>query len=411
MSKGISQFSKFILKKIIRGVAVCDSPDLAPGNIYKFLKVEINDDIIREIEAEGENYNLSPSQCLAEIGQADKKVNINPSLTRILSTVRMKDFITGERLDLVFQNELVGKVTLSVLVTEQKSFLVLYSDIADVQYRDIIQPLHKCLNCGNRAYFNLYRGKKVMTVNGYQLSPGVLEYIERHRPGLVFSILDTDRTFACTNRTGNEGKTNLRLADGEYPASFPYSIATPAWTVGKLEVMRTEEAADSAPFLIKIIDKHNAQLFVNPAFRFNKAKRIRVYESNQFNSLCEIDGVIAADSLLTTKNPGTLIYNQGDSTWVIVKKPELICRPMPQEALFNLIAETIRPKINRDITVGDMDRKISQLGVSTPDLLEIILELENKGKVKFPSESHEQVTSIRDLYELMLNSKKKKNGK
>lgn len=207
MMKRISQFTKFILKKIVRGVAIGDSSDHMSGSIYKFIKVELNDNIIREIMEEGTRYNLSYDQCIAEIRMADEMVNSNPSTDRITTAVRITDFELGERLDLVYHNNIVGRVVLSVIVDEHGHFIVLKSDISDVEYRDVLIPLHRRFNCGYPSFFDVYRGECLLTGDDYQFSPGRLEYIERYRQGLVFDILDADETFAYSASVDKPDKT------------------------------------------------------------------------------------------------------------------------------------------------------------------------------------------------------------
>lgn len=414
MSTRFTQFSKFILKKIVRGVAISDSPDLSSVNIYKFLKVELNDELLREIFEEGSKYNLSTDECLAQIRLADDKINTNPSITRSTTTVRISDFKLGDRLDLVYHNEHVGRIKVSVLAAEHNNFVVISSDIGDIEYRDILLPLHRRLNSGYPSYFDVYRDGELLTGDELKFSPGRLEYIESHRPGLVYDILDADKTFAYVQEQPKAGgkKQERKEAENEYYVTFPASTSyPPTWGVKELSLIDGVKAAASAPFIIRLNDSTHAALYANSKFRFNKGTNIFKYERTQISTICEVVGDITQNTILLTTLSGRLEYDKLSHKWVLKEKPKVTVLRLPDEKIFKILKTAIWNVKKRDISFEDLDSNLVALSVYIPDLADIILQLEELAKVEIDHAGINEISTVRDLYELLSNAKRKKDGK
>lgn len=408
MSRLITQFSKFILKKIIRGVAICDSRDLTSTNIYKFIKIELNDDILNEIIAEGARYNLTQEECMTQICIADERINTNPAITRITSTAELKEFPIGTHLKIGYRNELVGKSVISVIVGENGDLVVLNSDLGDIEYRDILRPLHRRFNCGSQNYFDVYRKGNLLTKNDLSFSPGVLEYIEKHQPGLVYDILDTDKTFACSGKDAKVVDEDARTAEGEFFATFP-SAATypPQWP----ESLFVNRVTVPTPFIIKKYAKTKATLSTNTRFRFNKRANIFHYESNQIFTTCDLTGNIVQNSYLFTSHPGQLEYDKSANAWVMKSKPKVLCRDLPEGKYFKIVASAIWQTTKIKITDSDIDTKLTDIGIKLADCMEVLLEMESIANIRISKKNSGNMTTIRDFYDLLINVRSKKNGK
>ncbi len=408
MNRRITQFSKFILKKIIRGVAICDSPDLTSSNIYKFIKVELNDDILNEIIDEGTRYHLTQEECVTQIRMADERINTNPAITRITSTAELKEFPVGTHLNIAYRNDLVGKSVVSVIVGEDGNLVVLDSDLGDIEYRDILRPLHRRFNCGSQNYFDVYRKGKLLTKNDIAFSPGTLEYIEKHQPGLVYDILDTDKTFACSGKKTKVADKEVRTADGEFFATFP-SAATypPQWP----ESLFFSKETEPTPFIIKKTDKTKAILSTNPRFRFNKRANIFHYENNQIFTICDVTGNIVQKSYLTTTDPGRLEYDKSVNVWVLKSKPKVLCRRLPDDKYFRIVASAIWQTTRINVTDSDIDTKLTAIGIKLADCMCILLEMESIANIRISQKNAGNMTTIRDFYDLLINEKNRKNGK
>lgn len=408
MSRQITQFSKFILKKIIRGVAICDSRDLTSANIYKFIKVELNDDILNEIINEGTRYHLTQEECVTQIHMAGERINTNPAITRITSTAELKEFPIGTHLNFTYQNDLVGKSVVSVIVGEDGNLVVLNSDLGDIEYRDILRPLHHRFNCGSQNYFDVYRKGKLLTINDISFSPGTLEYIEKHQPGLVYDILDSDKTFACSGKKTKAEDKEVRTTNGELFATFP-STATypPQWP----ESLFFNQETEPTPFILKKINKTKVTLSTNPRFRFNKCASIFHYESNQIFTICDVTGNIEQKSYLTTTDSGWLEFDKSANVWVIKSKPKVLCRKLPEDKYFRIVASAIQKTTRINVTDSDIDTKLTDIGIELPDCMEILLEMESIANIKISQKLADNITTIRDFYDLFINVKSRKNGK
>lgn len=408
MSRRITQFSKFILKKIIRGVAICDSPDLTSANIYKFIKVELNDDILNEIIDEGVRYHLTQEECVTQIRMADERINTNPAITRITSTAELKEFPVGTHLNIGYRNDLMGKSVVSVIVAEDGNLVVLNSDLGDIEYRDILRPLHRRFNCGSQTYFDVYRKGKLLTKQDISFSPGTLEYIERHQPGLVYDILDTDKTFACSIKTVKAADKEVRATDGEFFTTFP-SAATypPQWP----ENLFFSKENEPTPFIVKKISKTKATLSTNPRFRFNRRANIFHYENNQICTICDVTGNIVMRSYLITTDPGRLEYDKSANVWVMKSKPKVLCGRLPEDKYFKIVASAIWQTTKINVIDSDIDTKLTSIGIKLADCMEILLEMELIAKVKLSQKNTGNMTTIRDFYDLLINVKSKKYGK
>lgn len=411
MKERVSQFTKFILKKIIRGVAISDTSALTSTNIYKFHKISLNDKTIQEIVEEGRHYKLSPDQCIAEIRLADEKVNINPSIIRTGSYVIMETFKLGERIDLVFDNEKVGPVGISVLVGEHDSLMVLRSDITDVGYRDILRPMHRRLNAGFTCYFDVWRGDHHLTGDDMLFCPGVLRHIDHHKPGLVFSILDSDSTFVYTGEVEAKSKSYGDKFGNEFFVLFPSQSNPSVWRNDELKkFLDSEEGFSCQPFIIKVLDKTNALLISNPRFRFNKLKKIRTYEINQFTLIGGLWGVPSTECQLTTTVPGKLKYKQNMGGWELESRPEFVCNPLPDMKILSVIEEIFLKKKLLVISVDNIDSNLLDMGISIPDKMELLLEIESAAKVSLSIDNPDRIRTVRDVYDLLVNAKKSKNG-
>lgn len=411
MKERVSQFTKFILKKIIRGVAISDTSALTSTNIYKFHKISLNDKTIQEIVEEGKQYKLSPDQCIAEIRLADEKVNINPSIRRTVSFVIMETFKLGERLDLLFDNEKVGPVGISVLVGEQDSLIVLKSDITDVRYRDILYPMHRRLNAGFTCYFDVWRDDQRLTGEDMLFCPGVLRYIDHHEPGLVFSILDSDSTFAYSDEVEAELESYGEKFGNAFFVLFPSQSNPVAWKNGELKTFSdSEKESSNHPFVICVLDRTHARLIANPRFRFNNLKKIRTYEINQYALIGDIKGVPSTECQLSTTVPGMLKYNQKLRGWKLESRPEFVCNPLPDKKVFSVIEAVFRKKRLPVISVDNIDSDLLDLGISTPDKMELLLELESVAKVSLSTDNPDGIKTVRDFYNLIVKAKKSNNG-
>ncbi|MDE5642358.1 MAG: hypothetical protein K2I56_02580 [Muribaculaceae bacterium] len=411
MSGRISQYTKYILKKIIRGVAVSDSPGLTSDNIYKFLKVELNDGIIRDIVDEGARYKLTKDQCMAEISLADKKVNVNPSIIRESLTVSIESFKVGERLDFAYHNEEVGNVIISVMVCENYDLLVLNSDIGGLRYRDILRPHHLRFNAGYNSFFDVWRKRVKLNKSGLVFCPGTLRYIERHRPGLVFDILDADDTFAYSAYDSEADSSPDSVDVDVYYASFPRQLTPPLWDEHELMSSSLDQAQCKLPFIIKSISRTTADIYANPGFRFHKFDSVRNYERNHFTACCIISGNIESGCQLTTLSPGRLSYNKAKKAWIQKVKPRVVCRQLPDENKFKIIRSVLQPRTQKTIGINDVDKKLVNLGIAVPDLMELLIDLENRANVIIPEVNYEDISTVGDLYDILLKAKAKKNGK
>lgn len=408
MNRQISQFSKFILKKIVKGVAICDSPNLTSANLYKFIKVELNDDILNEIIDEGARYHLTQEECVTQIRMADERINTNPAITRITSTVELKEFPVGTYLNIGYRNDLVGKSVVSVIVAEDGNLVVLNSDLGDIEYRDILRPLHRRFNCGSQNYFDVYRNGKLLTQKDISFSPGTLEYIEKHQPGLVYDILDTDKTFAYSRKKLKAVDKEVRTTDGEFFATFPSSTTyPPQWP----ESLIFSKEDNPTPFIVKKTGKAKATLSTNPRFRFNKRVNIFHYEKNQIYTICEVTGNIEQKSYLTTTDPGRLEYDKSVLVWVMKSKPKVLCGCLPEGKYFKIVASAIWQTTRINVTNSDIDRELTSIGIKLADCMEILLEMESIANVKISQKNTGNITKIRDLYDLLINVKSKKYGK
>lgn len=408
MSRRITQFSKFILKKIIRGVAIYDSPDLTSANIYKFVKVELNDDILNEIIDEGTRYNLTPEECVTQIRMADERINANPAITRITSTADLKEIPIGTHLNLGYRNDLVGKSVVSVIVAENGNLFVLNLDLGNIEYRDILRPLHRRFNCGSQNYFDVYRKGELLTKNNISFSPGTLEYIEKHQPGLIYDILDTDKTFAYSRKKAKAADKEVGTTDDEFFATFPSSTTYPPQWPKNLIFSKEDEPT---PFIVKKTGKTKATLSTNPRFRFNRRGNIFHYENNQIYTICDVTGNIEQKSYLTTTDPGRLEYDESANVWVMKSKPKVLCGRLPEDKYFKIVASAIWQTTKINVTDSDIDKKLTSIGIKLADCMEILLEMESIANVKISQINTGNMTTIRDFYDLLINVKNKKYGK
>lgn len=414
----LTQYSNYILKTMVRGVALCDSSDPDTNECpYKLLKIELNDIILQKIIEEGAKYGLDREQCVNMIRLTDEKIVFNPSIKRILWPLLVSSLDIGERIDLSFENPDIGPVTISALLHSRSSLMVLESGIGGLEYRDILRPMHQAFNPGHKVFFKVWRKGVEITSETCRLCPGKLLYIERYRPSFLFSILDNDSTFAYnenqartdspdkppkSTKTAALNNPNAReqakdATDNLHFVGFPITTTPPCWKNEEL----TRLTYASAPFIIHTITQipGTAEITVNPDFCLSKKRNIWTYEINMLDICCAVnDGNLPLGSRIETVAPGKLIYKSLGDSWILTERPQIKSASVPNldARLCKIISSAILKVLHIIITTNDFDKSLSELGADIHKKWAIATEIETLSKISIPV-TDTQIT-IRDIY-------------
>lgn len=414
------QFTRFILKTIVKGVVPRKSPQKG-GDLYQLMKIDLDNATLAAIKAEGAKYGLSEQDAVNELRLADEKVIFNPSLTRDYTSRRVGHFKVGERFDLIFEHPELGECVLALLATGRHEYMVIESSVGGLVYRDMVYPLHSSLNMGHPMFFDVERDGKRITTDKWCLSPGKLKYIERHTPAAIFDILDADTDYRHdgknvkpeqkpTDKKAGRKEPDLRknnepapkLPKEAFHVSFPQEGVPMEWTVAMMK-----ESGPGSPFIITP-SGNKATIEINPKFRFSPTRSVRVYETTRIRTCCTLmAGIPANFDGFETRVPGIVSYDPDRKVWKLDRLPVVSPRPGVDARMLKILRSAFLKEMGKEITTADFDTPLSTMGASVPEVMGIVINMEQTAKVAITVPDPDAIHTPRDLYNLLRDARKR----
>ncbi|WP_373250008.1 hypothetical protein [Bacteroides thetaiotaomicron] len=354
-------FLKFIIKLIVKVVHIQSNLDVnAPfAKWYRFEKVELDDDIMRTIKAEGLRYGLTEEQCGVCIAQADSIINFQPQVQTIYVCVDVDTIKNGQHVRFVFNNDSFGILNLDVIKDGKHKFIVVRSDAASLIWADEIYFSVNRLNIGfSPSLCVLRNGLAFPGDTNCTLVLGRLLKIELFSPGITHEIIDSESDFRFvqesdgankkTARTSSPKIQNSVMTERQVEKSSKSSIQTSTniknylWLPSRFTPISfafTNNDAniptpDYPPFLAvrkDIMDK-KAVLIINPSFVSHLSKSEKLSESLKYlvdtlENVCEVmqsQVVVEAVKKIDMIESGILEYSEKKELWIMKKPPRIV---------------------------------------------------------------------------------------
>lgn len=317
MDTNFEYFKKFIVKQIVNTVDYNPETDE-----YEINRIHISDDIINIIEEEGIRYGLERGKTDQLISQVAENIRATPAIQLRYDNVTVSRLEIGQHIKINIQHPEKGRHFIELLVTNKNFFFVLSSDIAGLNYGDILHALDETWNNGFYIDF---------TINNHSVDTivrlGKLESIEEYSPSVVHEILDSESSFTYESRNDNREKsgTDNKCKDKEYCFWYPnrWKPITFCWEEGYLQNR-------NCIFIIKDNeDTTKAEIVVNKDFALPSEETTSNALIDIISGCCKcmnkFDDINQPKSIKTIK-PGIVkrtLSEPGYKEWELISKPQI----------------------------------------------------------------------------------------
>lgn len=315
------QLVKFIIKNIVSDVEYDVNSD-----DFTINRIDISDDLIDCIIAEGTKYGLDADDTRELITLVSSDIKIVPSVHRSYTNTETAEIKTGSHLRLNFNHDTVGPVYIEVICLETNRFFVINSNVAGLKYHDEIVSINKVWNISYDVDFIIYRKGKVYPDKQSAMRLNRLQSIEYFYPSVIHEIFDSQKHF-----------TKEELDEGSIETN-PGTITQYVWTPKRHDPIAfslSEQENDpkkEAVFLInhRDVNSTTAKISINPELSLPQDEHQRQYLVDTITECCDIDEKHSSDSILPmffksikTVKAGMLHKenNEGEDLWTLVEKP------------------------------------------------------------------------------------------
>ncbi len=318
------QLVKFIIKSIVSDVEY----DIS-GDKFTINRIDISDDLIESIIAEGAKYGLNADDTRELITLVSSDIQIAPSVHRSYTNTETAEVKTGSHLRLNFNHDKIGPVYIELICLETARFFIISSNVPGLRYRDEIVSINKVWNISYDVDFIVYRQGKIYPDKQSALRLNQLQYIEFFHPSVIHEIFDSQKHFT---------KEELEEAKGE-PSPNNGVITQYIWTPNRHDPIAfslSEQESDpknEAVFLVKRrgINSTSAKISINPELLLPQDEHQRQYLVDAIIECCDVNENYSADFILPmffksikTIKAGKLRKENnkgGAELWTLVEKP------------------------------------------------------------------------------------------
>lgn len=317
------QLIKFIIKSIVADVEYDVS-----GDKFTINRIDISDDLIDGIIAEGTKYGLNADETRELITLVSSDIQIAPSVHRSYTNTETAEIKAGSHLRLNFNHDKIGPVYIEVICLEANRFYVINSNVAGLNSHDELVSINKVWNISYDVDFIIYRKGKVYPDKQSAMRLNRLQSIEYFYPSVIHEIFDSQKHFTKEelDKENIETTTNSGL--------IKQYIWTPkrhnpiAFSLSELETDPKNEAV----FLIKRrgVNSTTAKISINPELNLPQNEHQRQYLVDTIVECCNINEKHSADFILPiffksikTIKAGKLHkdISGGSDLWTLVEKP------------------------------------------------------------------------------------------
>lgn len=284
MDANLDIFEKYIVKHIV------DTASFNPvTGEFEINRIHISDDIIREIEEEGERYGLKQNQSRDFISKVSNNIKLSPSATIVSGQINVETIELGQHIRINFVDPDRGDNYLELLSIEGSFFVLLDSSIKDLQGGDTMLPLDKIWNPSYYARFKIKRNGVPYPDDNTVLNVGKLKNVVYYCPSVIHEILDSKYSF--TYQDSKKKEKGYRESEKKDLKPSQNSKKYPVWLLRYTPVTfvfdeRNEQ--QEAPFLI-IEDEDEDYLSINSGFSFPNDLQEREYILDTVKKSCQCE--------------------------------------------------------------------------------------------------------------------------
>ena len=317
------QLVKFIIKSIVSDVEYDVS-----GDKFTINRIDISDDLIDSIIAEGAKYGLNTDDTRELITHVSSDIQIAPSVHRSYTNTEILEIKTGSHLRLNFIHDKIGPVYIEIICLETGRFFIISTNVSGLRYHDEIISINKVWNISYDIDFIIYRQRKVYPDKQSALRLNKLQSIEYFHPSVIHEIFDSQKHFTKEELDEDSSDTHSNGVITQY-----------VWTpkrhnpiVFSLSEQETDPKSE-AVFLIKHKDVNSttAKISINPQLNLPQDEHQRQYLVDTITECCDINEIYPADIMLPmflksikTIKAGKLHKEnniKGSDLWTLVEKP------------------------------------------------------------------------------------------
>lgn len=318
------QLIKFIIKSIVADVEYDVS-----GDKFTINRINISDDLIDGIIAEGTKYGLNADETRELITLVSSDIQIVPSVHRSYTNTETAEIKIGSHLRLNFNQEKIGPVYIEVVCLEENRFFVINSNVAGLKYHDELFSINKVWNVSYDVDFIIYRKGKIYPDKQSAMRLNRLQSIEYFYPSVIHEIFDSQKHF-----------TKEELDEDNIETTTNYGIITQyIWTPKRhnpIAFSLSEQETDlknEAVFLIRRrgINSTTAKISINPELKLPKDEHQRQYLIDTITECCDINEKQSVNFILPlsfksiqTIKVGKLQKSEKkeeSNLWILVEKP------------------------------------------------------------------------------------------
>lgn len=318
------QLVKFIIKSIVSDVEYDVSSDKFTIN-----RIDISDDLIDGIIAEGTKYGLNADETRELITLVSSDIQIAPSVHRSYTNTETAEIKTGSHLRLNFNHDKIGPVYIEVICLEASRFFVINSNVSGLKYHDELISINKVWNISYDVDFIIYRKGEVYPDKQSAMRLNRLQSIEYFYPSIIHEIFDSQKHFT---------KEELDEDDVVETTTNSGIITQYIWTPKRhnpIAFSLSEQETDpnnEAIFLIRRRGTNStiAKISINPELNLPKDEHQRQFLVDTITECCDINEKHSVDFILPmffksvkTVKAGKLHKenNGGSELWTLVEKP------------------------------------------------------------------------------------------
>lgn len=317
------QLVKFIIKSIVSDVEYDVS-----GDKFTINRIDISDDLIDGIIAEGAKYGLNADDTRELITLVSSDIQIVPSVHRSYTNTEISEIKTGSHLRLNFIHDKIGPVYIEIICLEIGRFFIVSTNVSGLRYHDEIISINKVWNISYDIDFIIYRQGKVYPDKQSALRLNKLQSIEYFHPSVIHEIFDSQKHF-----------TKEELDEETFDTPNNGIITQYVWTPKRhnpIAFSLSEQETDpksEAVFLIKRrgVNSTTAKISINPQLNLPQDEHQRQYLVDTITECCDINEKHSADFILPmffksikTIKAGKLHKEnniKGSDLWTLVEKP------------------------------------------------------------------------------------------
>lgn len=188
-------FIKYIIKMLVRDI----QPHTIDGE-FVIGRIDISDEIIRQIVEEGKRYEYSEIESRNLIASVAENITWGPSVEQMMGSVNVHGIEIGTHLRLIFETKQYGYIYISLICIGTGDFFVLESQIPGIIYHDRLKTVNTVWNVNNAIEFVPLRCNKKLLEKNQVLRMNSVSGIEMYKPSIVHEIYDSKLTFKKKKR-------------------------------------------------------------------------------------------------------------------------------------------------------------------------------------------------------------------